>query len=95
MGRAVKYWLASAGIIAALGLVGLLLLTRIEGGLEADRSRAINTALNGGARPDYVAAIAAVRRAESRPGDGDAHAASLLHDSLADPGPAIRPSDTI
>ncbi len=88
----------SAIAVAALLLVGLALLltaTRLHGGPEADKVRAIGLALNGGARPDYVAAVAAVRRAAPTRQAGDAEAASLLLRSLADPTAATRPPGTI
>lgn len=89
--------------VAVAVLLGLVILAgaftvlarRIEGGREADKVRALGVALNGGAHADYVAAVAAVRRAETHPGDGDAQAASLLLDSLADPAPATRPPGTV
>ena len=86
---------AVAGALAVLAIVALLLLTRIEGGAGAERVRALGRALNGPGQNDYVAATAVVRRFQDDPGEGDAEAASLLLQSLADPHPATRPPGTV
>ena len=66
----------------------------LEGGGEADKARAVNQALNGGPRSDWIAATAAVRRYVRTPADADAQAGALLLRSLADTQPATRPPGT-
>lgn len=67
----------------------------LEGGREAETARAVNKALNGGPRSDWVAATVAVRRYVRNPADADAQAGSLLLSSLVDPNPAARPPGTV
>ena len=83
-------------VVLAVAIPVLLLFvvaTRFHGGRQADKIRDLGRALNGAPQADYVAAIAAVRRAEGA--EGDAEAASLLLQSLADPHPATRPPGTV
>ena len=84
---------AIALVASGVALVGVA--QSLEGGREADKARAVNQALNGGSRSDWVSATAAVRRFQRSPADGDAQAGALLIRSLADPRPATRPPGSV